>query len=222
MKVQSLKKDPAGAEALRALQQYYVNLHVAAYGKDHVRPKMHFSLPIPEQVLRFHKLLDCFCCERKNSAFKNLMQTKGFVRDFNKSVLLELVSQELHAAQEAESWGPRLLGCKLPEISIGAHRAVASATLEFKCIRYCRGQYLILESDRAVEIACGAQIGDVYFLLVTVLLPCAPHKPDSVLTHWTRSAAHNGFVALHLQDAEKCQSPSYHRVADDDSVWLLL
>ena len=102
MRVKGLKKDPAGAEALRALQQYHVNLHVAAYEKDHVRPKMHFSLPIPEQVLRFHKLLDCFCCERKNSAFKNLMQTKGFARDFNKPVLLELVSQELHAAQEAE------------------------------------------------------------------------------------------------------------------------
>ena len=136
MKVQSLKKDPAGAQALPALQQYHVNLHVAAYGKDHVRPKMHFSLHIPEQVLRFHKLLDCFCCERKNSAFKNLMQTKGFARGFNKSVLLELVSQELHAAQEAESWGPRLLGCKLPEISIGAQRAVVSTTLDFKCIRY--------------------------------------------------------------------------------------
>lgn len=222
MKVQSLKKDPAGAEALRALQQYHVNLHVAAYGKDHVRPKLHFSLHIPEQVLRFRKLLDCFCCERKNSAFKNLMQTKGFVRDFNKSVLLELVSHDLHEVHEAESWGPRLLGSKLPEISIGAQSAVVSATLEFKCIRYCRGQFLILEQDRALEIACGAQIGDAHFLLVEVLLPCAPHKPYSVLTHWTRSAAHNGFVALNLQDAEKCQAPLYHRVADDGSVWLLL
>ena len=112
MCIQDTKLVVANGRCLPGLQEKHFALHTLAYGCDHARPKWHFALHAWSQCQRWGRLLDATCCERKHRAYKsgvslNLQWTK----DFDKSALLALATQDLQHALPAERWHGHLLGC---------------------------------------------------------------------------------------------------------------
>ena len=93
---------------------------------------------------------------------------------FSRSCLLQLTEMELMDAQDAKSYTGRLLGkprahpdcahvVRLPSDTMFAHG------LEYQCVKYEKGMYLLLSNDRAVQVQGGVSTGKDLFLLVTSL-----------------------------------------------------
>jgi hypothetical protein len=91
---QQLKKGGLHRSNLLTLQSKSLDLFVRAWGKDAVRPKHHFAFHISEQVEKMGVYLDCFCCERKNRAFKKVALLNPRLDGFSKGVLAKLLTHE--------------------------------------------------------------------------------------------------------------------------------
>ncbi|CAE7372097.1 unnamed protein product [Symbiodinium sp. CCMP2592] len=90
------KADVSHSTNLLGLQADHMRRFDLAHGRQH-RPKMHFGLHIREQCARWHRLVDCFACERKHRAFKQVASNVRNLTQFNKSCLLELATGDIHA-----------------------------------------------------------------------------------------------------------------------------
>ena len=220
--LQETKIDASRATALPALQKKHMDLHARAYGVTNTRPKLHYALHLQQQVTQHNKMIDCFCCERKHASFKSLVQGqgKGCAPGFSKSVLLELVSRELHTPHEAERFHGKLLGQARETDCLGKPPVVSSA-LEYGCVRYCREQCIILSPTCAVEIVCAVKQSGKLSLLAQMLDRCDSGDVPSTITRWKHSENSNKFVLLPMNTVPSKVSPLYRRISENGSVSLL-
>ena len=52
------------ATQLRGALRHHMRCHVAAYGKEHLKPKFHYMWDVAEQLARDPFVMDCFIVER--------------------------------------------------------------------------------------------------------------------------------------------------------------
>ena len=170
-----MKWHPARGAALPRLQKNHMVAFQRAYDAALTRPKAHYALHVWKQVLRWGRHADCYVGERKHRIFKSQVAPKMTnLTSFSRSCLLQLTEMELMDAQDAKSYTGRLLGkprahpdcahvVQLPSDTMFAHG------LEYQCVKYEKGMYLLLSNDRAVQVQGGVSTGKDLFLLVTSL-----------------------------------------------------
>ena len=170
-----MKWHPARGAALPRLQKNHMVAFQRAYDAELTRPKAHYALHVWKQVLRWGRHADCYVGERKHRIFKSQVAPKMTnLTSFSRSCLLQLTEMELMDAQDAKSYTGRLLGkprahpdcahvVQLPSDTMFAHG------LEYQCVKYEKGMYLLLSNDRAVQVQGGVSTGKDLFLLVTSL-----------------------------------------------------
>lgn len=95
-KRRQLPMDQAATKLQGALQ-HHMRCHIAAYGKDHLKPKFHYMWDIAEQLARDPFVLDCFVVERLHKRGKRAAQDIENTRRYERS----LVTCVLHAHSNA-------------------------------------------------------------------------------------------------------------------------
>lgn len=90
--------DPAAAaRQLDDAVQSHLALHVAAYGTGELKPKHHWLLDIPSQVLRDGCVLDAFVIERQHLLVKSVAEHIDNTKAFESSVLSSLCTVLLNS-----------------------------------------------------------------------------------------------------------------------------
>ena len=158
------------APFLREKQKYHVCCFVQAYGHEQVRPKLHYSLHLPEHFEKQKSALDAFPGERKHKYFKSSVAPRlHCLRTFNKAALLELAEMDTKTNECDRSLETRLLNpIKLEErYSAVFKKGVwnVGEKLQHAGVTHAQGGYKMLPDGNAVEIICAAHNGDSYYLL---------------------------------------------------------
>ncbi len=85
------------ASNLATCQRQHMRLFVATYGWEVVRPKMHYSLHLPNQFRRKGFALDAFATERKHRYFKNTVANSvRRILDFASVAMLKLTEYDMN------------------------------------------------------------------------------------------------------------------------------
>lgn len=95
------------AAVLRTRLQRHMELHVAAYGVAGVRPKHHWMLDIPAQLIRDRMILDTFVVERGHLRVKAVADGVDNTRRFERSVLAGVLNASFGSS--AERYSPHAL-----------------------------------------------------------------------------------------------------------------
>eukprot|EP00435_Cladocopium_sp_Y103_P048206 s1331_g14.t1 len=170
-----MKWNPACGASLTTLQSAHMVAFQRAYDAALTRPKAHYALHAWSQVLRWGRHADCYVGERKHRIFKSQVAPKMTnLKTFSKSFLLQLTEMELMDAEAAESFTGRVLGKPRAEPScanlVGLPTgAMFAHGLEYHCVKYEKGMYILLAKECAVQIQGGVSTSKNMFLLVTCL-----------------------------------------------------
>jgi hypothetical protein len=87
----------------------HLRLHIVAYGTRYVKPKHHWTLDVPAQILRDGCVLDAFIIERTHLLVKGIAEHVRNTSGYEKSVLSGVLSCAFKAAEVAQL-GDSLLG----------------------------------------------------------------------------------------------------------------
>ena len=221
--IQRTKIAVAEGRGLLALQEKHFALHIAAYGCDHARPKWHFAVHCWSQCQRWGRLLDATCCERKHRAYKSgVALNLQWSKDYDKSALLALATQELQQGSPAERLHGLLLGCARPNIDVAAALGVPQETLfslglEVGSVSFRKKGFFELAADQAAEIVAACSWAG---------------KKSLVIQTWTRDvSAYPGIARWRLKNPDSfalCPAKLCHKVScfrfarkDGDRVSLL-
>ena len=99
------------ADELGVKQKKHAKGFVATYGWEVVRPKLHFSLHLPQQFADKGHAPDAFATERKHRYFKNTVaQSVRRISDFTSAALLKLTEYDINVQQPAEKLFTQLIG----------------------------------------------------------------------------------------------------------------
>ena len=71
--------------------------HVAAYGKEHLKPKFHYMWDVAEQLARDPFVLDCFIVERLHLRAKRVAKDVANTRAYERSVLTGVLLSHTNA-----------------------------------------------------------------------------------------------------------------------------
>ena len=170
-----MKWNPVRGAALTSLQRAHMVAFQRAYDAVLTRPKAHYALHVWSQVLRWGRHADCYVGERKHRIFKSQVAPKMTnLKTFSTSCLLQLTEMELLDADAAESFTGRLIGKPRAQPSCAKLVGLPSDTkfaygLEYQCVKYEKGTYVLLSKDCAVQIRGGVSTSQELFLLVTCL-----------------------------------------------------
>jgi hypothetical protein len=87
----------------------HLRLHIVAYGTVYVKPKHHWTLDVPAQILRDRLVLDAFIIERTHLLVKGIAEHVRNTSGYERSVLSGVLTVAFKAA-EVEHLGDSLLG----------------------------------------------------------------------------------------------------------------
>jgi hypothetical protein len=85
---------------LRVALQNHMTLFLAAYGAEGIRPKHHWNMDLPDQILRDQCVLDTFIIERSHLKVKRIGDCVKNLRRFERSVLSGVLNYDLRRAKE--------------------------------------------------------------------------------------------------------------------------
>ena len=85
--LQDAKGGPCNSDALSRAVKHHLDLHKSCYGEKEWKPKMHYALHIPSQILRDNMLFDCFVVERSHQVPKLIATAIQHTASFEKSVI---------------------------------------------------------------------------------------------------------------------------------------
>ena len=106
------------AAQLRVATAKHLRLHLEAHGSSGVRPKHHWVLDIPDQILQDGLLLDSFVIERKHLHVKAIAEHVKNTHVFERSVLAGVTNVHMQRARECtdaalrgrrKQWGAAVL-----------------------------------------------------------------------------------------------------------------
>ena len=191
--IQWTKQEVSHVSNLRTLQKEHMKNFMRAYSSNVVRPKMHYALHTETQCRKWSRLIDTFVCERKHRPYKSQCGTTfKKLSVFSKSVLLHLATHDVRKATPLERYTGQLLGKATEDPATTQSVRIASDSLfakglEYKCVSYVRGQFLLASSTLAVEIHAGVfcKKDQTFWLLVEPLL--SSNEDADCLHKWKRS-----------------------------------
>ena len=151
---------------LQQRQNTHLQLFVAAYGLEEVKPKHHFSLHIPGQLKRDGVLLDLFVCERKHRSAKRhasgIDNTVAFERSVLARVLLEQVNETPTSFDDCLMSAS--VACPEIAIAVGCAQALVANSMKSAFVQFSNGDVLFNATVAMVVLACIQ--ADAKFLLL--------------------------------------------------------
>lgn len=201
------------ADSLRRRQKEHALLFVQAYGWELVRPKLHWSLHLPDQFLRNGRAIDAFATERKHKYFKTHVAVNVTrVSDFCSTALLMCAEKDLNTEADASRLGMRLCGkqeaCPPLAAFFGEATATVADSVESNAIVYSRGQFKILTPTFAIEIQKAACVGAKHYVLCHELEKRC-NSPLG-LSRWQQSSSAD-LCCISVRDIEATASAIYFR-----------
>ena len=85
------------ATRLQGALRHHMLCHVAAYGKEHLKPKFHYMFDVAEQLARDPFVLDCFVVERLHLRSKRAAKDIENTRAYERSVLTAVLASHTNA-----------------------------------------------------------------------------------------------------------------------------
>ena len=201
------------ASHLATCQRQHMRLFVATYGWEVVRPKMHYSLHLPNQFRRKGFALDAFPTERKHRYFKNTVANSvRRISDFASVAMLKLTEYDMNTTLPADKMQTRLLGrvCDMDVLApvLSAGKAVVSHRLEHCGQTFGANQYLLLNANPiAVAVQAAVCADSTYYLLCHELIKCK--EGVCGLSHWRQRS--DDYTCVPLLDVASSQEALYHR-----------
>ena len=120
--LQDAKGGVAQSDVLAAAICNHLQQHKRVYGEDDWKPKLHYSLHIPQQVLRDNMLFDCFVVERSHQVPKLLAADVKKTETFEKTVIARSLLVRVGDLKEFDE-RPCLKGKVIPFPEFGLHSA---------------------------------------------------------------------------------------------------
>lgn len=157
-------------DVLAAMQKKHAKGFVETYGWEVVRPKLHFSLHLPQQFSDKGYAPDAFATERKHRYFKNTVANSiRRISDFTSAALLKLTEYDINVHQPAEklftqlSWPQHEMSTIATYCS--AKKALVASRVEHCAVVYGKGQFFQIDSDLAIAVVGAAEIDKTFFVL---------------------------------------------------------
>ena len=131
-RLQQLKRSKADAtadqcnELQEALCRHF-KLFLSCYGAEEIRPKHHYSLHLPSQILKHKMLLDTFVLERKHRLYKTHATEIDRLTHFERAVLQASIAEQLY--KEENAFATNLQGPTTQRPEFAAATGVAAATV---------------------------------------------------------------------------------------------
>lgn len=200
-------------------QAAHIEKFVSCYGQETVRPKLHFSLHLSEQLARKGSIVDAFATERKHKRFKSDVAVKVTrLHDFAKVALLKCVEADIHSRATWHTLDTELVGTgrHLPALAsaMKAKTALVAQHLTSMAVKYGKGQFSILTPDVAVSVQAAALIDGQPFLLCHELQKT--RQSHDGLSHWKQT---NDTVAcVPLQQVVSSASALYIRTLKEPTA----
>ena len=175
---QSAKHGNAAAlvPRMREVQKQHVACFVKSYGVNLVRPKLHYSLHLPDQWLKKKKSFDAFPTERKHKYYKSHIAPRlKKLSTLNQVALLELGENDLKIQEHNKSVSTELILGLAADLSEPVLKLLeregmqVSKQLQHKAVIHGRGQYKLLPNDKALEVMAAVERKGAYFLLGNAL-----------------------------------------------------
>ena len=226
------KRDNAVAMVprMRQEQKDHVLSFVKCYGVNLVRPKLHYSLHLPDQWLRAQKTFDAFPTERKHQYYKSRIAPRlKQLSTLNAVALLELGENDLKITEHDKTLSTQLLRgnatclCEPLQKQMEAKNWKITKQLQHKAVVHGQGQYNILPDGTALEIVGAAERKKAFFLLGKQLQKEEEIAPT--FTRWSRLITLTKITLLPVEDLPRCDNAALHRVECTDTkhtVFLLL
>jgi hypothetical protein len=145
---------------------HFRRLHQIAYGSVYIKPKHHWMMDIPAQLVRDQCVLDAFIIERTHLLVKGIADHVRNTSCFERSVLSGVTTMAFEHAAVAEA-GDGLVGrCAplpgFPDVHVADKLSVFSIEISFDDI-------IIRGTDAGVVVACALEGGRL-LMVVDVLV----------------------------------------------------
>lgn len=151
----------AAAELDTALQRH-LELHLAAYGDLHLKPKHHWMLDVPEQLRRDGVVLDAFVIERTHLRVKALAEKIKNTVAYENSVLSGLLTVFLQSGEEV--CGCRLLG-RVQDLPGFAPRVIVADRLQVFAVEISVSDVVLCGESAGIVQACAMQSGELFLFV---------------------------------------------------------
>ena len=138
------------AGLLRAALSRHMELHIAAYGRGHLKPKHHWLYDVAEQWLRDDLVLDAFVVERLHLRVKSVADNVENTSDYERSVLACAMVQQRKSLLERKGDGLRGRVGPLP----GYPRVQVAKGLECGTMRVQAGEIVFFDGSVGLVLAC--------------------------------------------------------------------
>jgi hypothetical protein len=157
----------ASVELQRALEAH-MQLHQNAYGTDHIKPKHHWMMDIPRQLVRDRCVLDAFVIERTHQVVKGIATHVDNTHLFERSVLSGVTTLAFQASDDKLAVVDGLMGrtMGLP----GCPGALASKQLRIFGTEIAMDDVVSQGEAVGIVFACALEVGEL-LLLVDVMRP---------------------------------------------------
>ena len=226
------KRDNAEAMVprMRQEQREHVLSFVKCYGVSLVRPKLHYSLHLPDQWLKKKRTFDAFPTERKHQYYKSQIAPRlKKLTTLNAVALLELGENDLRIHEHDKTLSTQLLrgnatlDCEPLQKQMETTQWQLAKQLQHKAVVHGKGQYKILPDGAALEIFGAAERKNAFYLLGKPLKKEKEIAPT--FTCWSRLVNQTTITLLPVEDLPRCDCAALHRVECHDTkntVFLLL
>ena len=209
-KRQLLPMAQAATRLQRALRHHML-CHVAAYGKEHLKPKFHYLWDVAEQLARDPFVVDCFIVERLHLRAKRVAKDVANTRAYERSVLTGVLVSHMNALVDEGSAEFGLVG-RAENVPNHTGAVVARGCVSHG-VRMCAGD-LVFRDNALGRVSSCVMEGGALFVLVhemreverlssssSVWAPVPAHCEVVWRAHevwpavaWTKSASANTIV----------------------------
>jgi len=199
-------------QELQELQQKHLRQFLTTYGEDWARPKHHYSLHIPLQLMHDRFLLDCFVLERKHRLVKRQANHVTNTRTYEKSVIARVLAEQLSEMPGSFADGLVGGGEDAPEVAeqLGVPRALVAQRMQFGPLLVACDDVFIADGKAFVVQACVQT--DSLLLLVRAFLFSHRQGFGSV---WKKDQL------AWLVPCETLEQPPYWTYSADDTLLTL-
>lgn len=153
---------------LASLLSIHLDAFVAAYGEEHVKPKHHQALHLPDEYKEAKRAMDCFTCERHNKAWKLDVApycTPHGLEKHSLSKLLLIQAMNLKTAQYKEQYMHSPAPSDRVALSYGWDDALLSSSCWRKGQTFKVGHFMSEGGAEALEVtSCVSDGGEIYLV----------------------------------------------------------
>ena len=162
------------AQLLQAFKTH-MGKHLAAYGTDVLRPKHHWAIDLPEQILLCDRVLDMFIIERIHLRIKRVAEHCKNTTRWEYSVLSASLLRQQEILKEIEDFSGGLEGRKAPWPN--SQGIMVGDRISYLSNHISNGDIVFRRDACGVVLACIAESCDLYIAvgLLQHVADISPH-----------------------------------------------